>query len=67
MERIGNKGWEFTIKGKKTYRTNGNGEGLWIWVDYKANWKQIVGTSQFSLPKDRKKAYRKIYYYFIEE
>ena len=66
MDRFGNKGWIFTIDDKKTYRTNGNGQGLWIWIEYKANWKQIKGTTQFSLPKPKKKAYNKIYYHFVK-
>ena len=69
-------GWEFTVdcdvNNSVHYRTNRDGEGLWIWTrtgsltkhngEYyeEYDWKQIEGTSQFSLPRDRKKAYDKI-------
>jgi hypothetical protein len=29
------------------YRTNPRHEGLWVWDDYRVEWKQILGTCQF--------------------
>lgn len=56
-----------------TCRTNHRGEGLWHWREttardrnadgsYSPHWeyKQVLGTCQFDLPRDRKAAYNKI-------
>jgi len=51
------------------YRTSPQGDGLWQYQQIPANWpdgspvmeyKQITGTCQFWLPKERKPAYDKI-------
>lgn len=79
LTRFGKSGWEFTLANGKSYRTNGNGEGLWVYaksgnmVRGKYGWephyefRQVEGTGQFDLPRDRKKAQNKIYRYFEEE
>lgn len=69
LERFGKNGWIFKIHrgvysndGRGSHavnRTNGNGEG--IWRKTPNGWTQRTGTTQFSLPKDRKKAYAKLY------
>lgn len=44
------------------YRTNGNGEGLWVHTG-DGPWtsdKQILGLTQYSLPADRTKARAKV-------
>lgn len=78
LERYGKSGWEFKIKNTR-FRTNGSGEGLWSKMKtgamrktkegYKPHkeFKQVTGTAQYSLPKDRKKARSKIYYDFIRK
>jgi len=78
LNQYGSSGWEFKIKNTR-YRTNGSGEGLWNKMKtgsmikakkgYKPHkeFKQVIGTTQFSLPKERKKARSKIYYNFIQK
>lgn len=54
------------------FRTNPAGDGLWQYVKSTTQWygdgspfwefKQIEGTCQFSLPKERRPAYDKIRY-----
>lgn len=80
LEKYGENGWEFTVDAQ-SYRTNKEGEGLWEYqksgvtsVDYVDGerkyspvyeYKQTVGTCDFSLPRDEKRARRKIYYEFV--
>jgi len=63
-------GWEWSVQRpgeqEEWYRTNGYGEGLWIYVAH-VGYRQIRGTCQFRLPADRKRAYRKLYYLFVEK
>lgn len=55
----------FSVFGNE-YRTNRMGEGLWKWE--KHDWKQILGTCQFSLTQKTYSGKRKaIYEYFKEE
>ena len=63
LEKFGDNGWEWeTQEGR--YRTNNSGEGLWSYIKTTAiiknadgstesvyEWKQVLGTTQFSLPK----------------
>jgi hypothetical protein len=49
-------GWEWELSNGRRYRTNGQGEGLWRWMDRKAEWNQIRGTCQFRLPQNRRQA-----------
>jgi len=58
-------GWFFTVKGQE-FKTNRNGDGLFHKL-MNGNWAQSLGTCQFSLPHDRKKAYQKIYRIFIKK
>lgn len=67
LHKYGYCGWQFIINGVDEYRTNGQGEGLWEWCDGEASWKQQRGTCRFSLPKNRKSAYSKIYREFFTE
>ena len=78
LSRYGECGWEFSITTvdeltdkphTDRYRTNPQGDGLWLYQQSAANWsdgspvmeyKQTVGTCQFWLPKERKPAYDKI-------
>ena len=58
------------------YRTNPAGDGLWQYCRSNTTWypngspfmewKQIEGTCQFYLPKDRKRAYDKIRYTWMK-
>jgi len=78
LEKFG-MGWQFTLSNGGTYRTNEEGEGLWYycksgsmirengeWVPH-YEYKQTSGTSEFSLPSDRKKTQNKIYREFKQE
>lgn len=65
----------FTVLSDK-YRTNKNGEGLWkwektgAWADHMPvyDWKQILGTCQFSLPQKTRGGKRAaIERYFADE
>jgi RimJ/RimL family protein N-acetyltransferase len=65
LEQYGNKGWRWTEScwdewnnKTKDYRTNRQGDGLW--VIGKIEDQQCLGTCQFSLPNNRKAAYSKI-------
>lgn len=51
-------GWEWATEGDGIYRTNDRGEGLWELRD--GEFKQIEGTSQFSLPRNRSQAIAKL-------
>ena len=69
LTRYGSKGWEFSIYNEllnevNYYRTNGAGEGLW-WEDH-GIYRQIGGTCSYELPKNRQKAYRRLYYEYFE-
>ena len=46
---------------ERHYHTNRDGEGLW------RGDRQILGTCQFSLPADRKRARAKVYRLFVRE
>lgn len=52
------------------YRTNYEGQGLWVCGTYTGKWaknyedKQIAGTCQFSLSKNKGKAQRELRAYF---
>ena len=48
-----------------SYQTNIWGEGLWVL--YENSEKQIRGTAQFTLSRDRKQAYQQIRYYLIKQ
>lgn len=73
-------GWEFALTGDSLnarFRTNPVGDGLWQYVKSTTQWygdgspfwefKQIEGTCQFSLPKERRAAYDKIRYRWSRE
>lgn len=73
LERYGHAGWAFSItseRGMTRYRTNPAGDGLWEYLSVPGQtyedgssvmeYRQIHGTAQFSLPKERKPAYDKI-------
>lgn len=75
LEKYGDHGWEFTLNDNEYYRTNSNGYGLWVYsptnTQYKNSngeyetlyeYKQILGTCQFSLPNNKKRAYNQLYY-----
>jgi len=66
-------GWEWNITTVEpyseeteasNYRTNGEGDGLWIWNESNNEYRQILGHCQFSLPTDRAAAYAKIRRHF---
>lgn len=67
MQRYGVRGWSFTIDGTK-YHTDNHGGGLWqnlpaLGVIYPPDcreFRQIVGTCQFTLSGDRSRAYQQI-------
>jgi hypothetical protein len=71
MERFGETGWQFEVNGTE-YRTDKHGGGLWEYMPTGAwypdtnksvyEFKQTLGTSQFSLSTDRKRAYGQIRY-----
>ncbi len=46
---------------QRHFRTNRDCEGLW------ENGRQTLGTGQFSLPEDRRKARAKVYRLFVRE
>ncbi len=75
MERHGARGWQFTVDGAE-FRTNRDGDGLW---EYQATstwypdtgkpvceFRQTLGTCQFSLSRDRRRAYGQIRYRFAQ-
>ena len=70
MEQHGH-GWEFSVWDYELqeyhhYRTDKHGDGLWILVGFQ--YKQVTGTCQYELPRDRKAAYHKIYYeWFVKQ
>jgi hypothetical protein len=53
-------GWEWVIEDGRRYRTDGVGDGLWIWSENDLSWRQLMGTSQFSLSRDRARALRQL-------
>ncbi len=80
LTRYHESGWEFALTGDSLsarYRTNPVGDGLWQYVKSTTQWygdgspfwefKQIEGTCQFSLPKERRAAYDKIRYRWSQE
>lgn len=61
--RYGESGWKWTSKTAqgygRTYRTAGDGQGLHalsIRDDGRETWAQLMGSSQFSLPKNQSQA-----------
>ena len=52
------------------YRTNSEGDGLWVCGSYEGKWannyqdKQVAGTCQFSLPRNKRAARSKLYRQF---
>jgi len=62
MKIFGSQGWKFIINSKVEYRTNEFGKGLWVLENN--GYKQLKGTEQFSLQKDRDKAYKQIYHWY---
>jgi len=42
------------------YRTDSQGNGLWLWSTHKLQWEQIRGTCQFGLPENRQACIRKL-------
>lgn len=79
LSRYGGHGWEFsvTIDGSTSrYRTNPAGDGLWEYRASPISWyadgspvmeyHQILGTCQFWLPAERKRAYDKIRYQWMQ-
>lgn len=87
LTQFGKNGWEFTVitdgQQRATYRTNGEGDGLWCYqknggtnIDYVDGqpkyspcyeFKQTIGTCDFSLPRDEKRARAKIRYEWSKE
>ena len=80
LEQYGERGWIFSITvGEDTtrYRTNQQGEGLWIYRQRDDAWysdgtpiwdyQQIQGTAQFILPAERRRAYDAIRYEFRDK
>ncbi len=78
LTRYHESGWEFSLTGDSLsarYRTNWVGDGLWQYIkstsqtygDGSPFWefKQIMGTCQFRLPKERRAAYDKIRYQWM--
>jgi hypothetical protein len=73
-------GWLWVVNGER-YRTNKDGEGLWVdaptgaqWHDGKGNYEpicefqQIMGTCQYSLSgRTHKQVYAKLYRDFISK
>ena len=51
--------------GNNAYRTNADGEGLWINRD--GEWKQITGTSQFNLLQKTDSGKRKAIRRFLDD
>lgn len=65
--RCGRRGWEWVASNgygyAHTYRTDGNGEGLYrlsIAPNGTETWDQLLGSSQFSLPSHKGEALIKI-------
>ncbi len=72
-----NGGWQWTAYADsheheiESARTNEQGNGLWVWCKCADQWyadgrpyyeyKQKLGTCQFSLPNNRKRAYGQLY------
>jgi hypothetical protein len=56
MERYGKRGWKFDANDalgvRRTYRTNSDGDGLWVLQSNGYEWKQVSGTGQYQLPED---------------
>lgn len=71
MDGIEQPGWIFSLWDEQRqeynfYRTNRYGEGLWVIVG--RDYRQLYGTTEYELPKDRKRAYQKIYYeWFVKQ
>jgi len=53
-------GWTWQIRDGRTYRTDEEGHGLWLWLEQAGEYKQVMGTCQFSLPRDRKATLRRL-------
>ena len=52
--------WDVIIDGETgTYRTNKNGEG--VWEKQGNEFKQIIGNTQFDLPRTKNSARSKLY------
>lgn len=53
----GKRGWEWDNHDGEGFsgRTNEEGDGLW-WCDGQGDWQQQLGTTQFCLPRDARKA-----------
>jgi len=65
LRRFGKNGWEWEEFNSDSerwvgFRTNGNGNGKWGYKPI-GEYKQILGTSQFELPKKKTSAYSKLY------
>jgi hypothetical protein len=69
LEEYGTTGWRWVERYLEPYaeehterecRTNINGSGLFLWDEYRRNWRQVLGTSQFYLSKKRRNAYQQI-------
>lgn len=63
VQRYGERGWKWTIDteiGERTYRTNGDGEGLW-YCSQRGDHIQHRGTQQYSLPQGEGPRNAKIY------
>ncbi len=58
--------WDYELQEYHYYRTNGYGRGLWVLLG--REYKQVTGTCEYELPRDRKAAYNKIYYeWFVRQ
>lgn len=51
-------GWVWDTVDGHTYRTSGEGDGLWQYDPRSGDWHQIAGMCQFSLSRDRARAIR---------
>lgn len=61
-------GWQWDVvydDRTVSYRTNREGEGLWVYSDLRDEWKQVRGTCQFSLKSNRRSAMAAIRKRFI--
>lgn len=82
LKEYGEAGWTWQIQETNnvleetktaTYRTNREGDGLWVCGSYEGQWagnyedKQIRGTSQFTVSKDYERARRQIRRYFVRQ
>ena len=60
MQRYGDAGWKFRAEDAlgtlRDYRTNRDGEGLWVLQENGWEWKQVSGTSQYRLPSSEEEA-----------